>query len=204
MLYTKLVGVWWSKLTSGLDHSRTLSYFLQQPPLCITASFCFWIINTEPAAIIVATSANIVYGKGLGPFACFMIILASLVVENCVHILPQLVRHWRFDLSICKVGNKIVLIKANSNPGTLQPGSSWQENITVTIQQQPHSFSNQVDICALNNILQYFPTASATTPCAWHGRRAGRRGWSSRRWRRRWKWRWRPGARDWVECHPQH
>merc|ERR1719370_2393706 len=32
---------------------------------------------------------------------------------------------------------------ANSNPGTLQPGSSWQENITVTIQQQPHSFSNQ-------------------------------------------------------------
>ena len=142
--------------------------------------------------------------RGLGPFACFMIIIASLVVENCVHISPQLVRHWRFDFTICKVGNKIVLKKANSNPGTLQPGSSWQENITVTIQQQPHSFSNQVDICALNNILQPFPTASTTTPCAWHGCRAGRRGWSSRRWRRRWKWRWRPGARDRVECYPQH
>ena len=61
-----------------------------------------------------------------------------------------------FDLSTYIVRNKIVLIKANSSPGTLQPGSSWQENITVTIQQQPHSFSNQVDICALNNILQYF------------------------------------------------
>ena len=60
------------------------------------------------------------------------------------------------DLSTYKVGTKIFFKKANSNPGTLQPGSSWQENITVTIQQQPHSFSNQVDICALNNILQYF------------------------------------------------
>ena len=60
------------------------------------------------------------------------------------------------DLPTYKVRNKIFFKKANSNPGTLQPGSSWQENITVTIQQQPHSFSNQVDICALNNILQYF------------------------------------------------
>ena len=109
-----------------------------------------------------------------------------------------------FDLSTYIVRNKIVTKKANSSPGTLQPGSSWQENITVTIQQQPHSFSNQVDMCALNNILQSFPTASATTPCAWHGRRAGRRGWSCRRWRRRWRWRWRPGTRDRVECHPQH
>ena len=60
------------------------------------------------------------------------------------------------DLSTYIVRNKIVTKKANSNPGTLQPGSSWQENITVTIQQQPHSFSNQVDIRALNNILQSF------------------------------------------------
>jgi len=32
---------------------------------------------------------------------------------------------------------------AGSNPGSLQAGTSWQENITVTIQQQPNSFSQQ-------------------------------------------------------------
>merc|ERR1719370_2249878 len=32
---------------------------------------------------------------------------------------------------------------AGSNPGSLQAGTSWQENITVTIQQQPSGFSQQ-------------------------------------------------------------
>jgi len=32
---------------------------------------------------------------------------------------------------------------AGSNPGSLQAGTSWQENITVTIQQQPNGFSQQ-------------------------------------------------------------
>ena len=40
----------------------------------------------------------------------------------------------------------LTLIKqAGGNPGTLQAGTSWQDNITVTIQQQPHGFPQQVE-----------------------------------------------------------